>query len=101
MWLTALPPPPPTPMTLITAFGAIFSISSNIFPILRNWFAAGFVVPEPVTVPVRIRPRSWRASLATVSVARDALRAPRFFFPFSRCAGEEPAPDLIRGAEGG
>jgi hypothetical protein len=24
-----LPPPPPTPMTLITAFGAIFSISSK------------------------------------------------------------------------
>ena len=23
MWLTALPPPPPTPMTLITAFGSI------------------------------------------------------------------------------
>jgi hypothetical protein len=30
MCATALPPPPPTPITLMTAFGAVRSTSSNI-----------------------------------------------------------------------
>jgi hypothetical protein len=47
MWLTALPPPPPTPMTLMTAFGAIFSISSNIFPSSASGLLLVLSFPKP------------------------------------------------------
>src|SRR5450830_141944 len=34
IWLTALPPPPPTPITLMTGLAGMFSTSSNMFPLL-------------------------------------------------------------------
>jgi len=41
-----------------------------------------------VTIPVRLRPaRLARPALATVSVARDALRAPRMFQPVRPALG--------------
>src|ERR1700722_19745159 len=59
MWVTALPPPPPTPMTLITALWLYASISSNIVvaPIRRTgWLKLHLSYYRSVSSKVSLEP---------------------------------------------